>query len=121
MSERITLLQAMARQEGFYSKGTRPNRNNNPGDIEYGAFARAHGATGSDGRFAIFPNAAAGFAAMAALLLRHYQGLTVAQALNKYAPPIENATNVYLSHVCEWAGVQPGDLIDDHLGVSKAA
>ena len=43
-------------------------RNHNPGNIEYGAFARAHGATGSDGRFAIFPDDATGNAAMQALL-----------------------------------------------------
>lgn len=103
----------MARQEGFYVEGTRPNRNNNPGDIEYGDFALAHGATGTDGRFAIFPDAEAGFAAMKALLLKHYAGMTIEAALNKYAPPVENDTGTYLKHVCEWAGVQPFQLIDE--------
>lgn len=117
----MTLLEAMARQEGFYVKGTRPNKNNNPGDIEFGPFAKQHGATGSDGRFAIFPSAAAGFAAMGALLRKHYAGLTIKAALNKYAPPVENATDIYLAHVCEWSGVHPDDLIDAHLTELKAA
>lgn len=111
----MNLLEAMAREEGFFVKGTRPARNNNPGDLEYGPFAHAHGATGSDGRFAIFPNAATGFAAMRALLLEHYSGLTIAQALNKYAPPVENETNVYLQRVCEWAALTPEMKIEDAL------
>lgn len=111
----MTLLQAMARQEGYYAHGTRPQRNNNPGDLEYGKFAKAHGATGSDGRFAIFPDEQTGFSAMRALLASAYKGLTIEQALNKYAPPAENDVNTYLSRVCQWAGVQPSDLIDQHL------
>ena len=117
----MTLLEAMARQEGFLQKGTRPNRNNNPGDMEYGSFAKAHGATTSDGRFAIFPNALTGYRAMAALLRLHYAGMTIEAALNKYAPPVENDTNTYLQHVCEWANVSPSDLIDAHLAAPSDA
>jgi len=35
-------------------------RNNNPGNLEYRQLAQAHGAIGSDGRFAIFPDDATG-------------------------------------------------------------
>jgi hypothetical protein len=63
---------------------TRGDRNNNPGNIEYGAFARAHGATGSDGRFAIFPDRASGESAMGELLAKNYQGLTLAQIQRKW-------------------------------------
>jgi hypothetical protein len=111
----MTLLEAMARQEGFFAVGSRPKKNNNPGDIEYGKFARAHGAIGTDGRFAKFPTARDGYKAMAALLASAYHGMTVEAALNKYAPPIENQTNVYLAHVCEWTGLKPTDIISDHL------
>jgi hypothetical protein len=110
-----TLLQAMAKQEGFYASGTRPQRNHNPGDLEYHQFAINHGATGSDGRYAIFPDDDTGFAAMRILLLEHYKGLTLQQALDKYAPPAENETNIYLQHVCAWAECQPTDLIDNLL------
>lgn len=113
----MTFMEAIARQEGFYVEGTRPNRNNNPGDIEAGKFSAAHGATGSDGRFAIFPDADSGFAAMRALLTIAYLGLTVEQALNKWAPPVENQTNIYIDHVCEWTGMQPTDVLTaDNIG-----
>ena len=110
----MTFLQAIARQEGFYVEGTRPTRNHNPGDVEYGQFAKAHGATGGDPRFAIFPDDVTGFAAMRSLFQAPaYKGHTVSEALNTWAPPIENATNIYIEHVCEWVGCQPTDIIDD--------
>lgn len=112
----MTFLEAVGREEGVYATGSRPNRNNNPGDIEYGRFAIAHGATGTDGRFAIFPSLAIGYAAMKSLFLSPaYAGLTVAEALNKWAPPIENQTNRYITNVCLWVGCEPTDLIANVL------
>lgn len=113
----MNFLQAVAREEGFYAMGSRPQRNLNPGDIEYGKFALAHGATGTDGRFAIFPTADAGFAAMKALFQAPlYAGKTVTAALNTWAPPVENQTNAYIANVCEWVGCKPIDIIDGLLG-----
>lgn len=115
----MTFLEAIARMEGFYSKGTRPNRNHNPGDIQYGKFAAAHGALASDGRFAIFPDDETGFAAMKALLSGpSYEGMTVEEALNKWAPPVENDVSAYLENVCKWVGCQPSDLIGPLLEAS---
>jgi hypothetical protein len=112
----MSFLAAVAREEGFYTPGTRPNRNSNPGDIEYGPFAQAHGATHGDPRFAVFPDAATGFAAMAALFRSHgYSGLTVEQALNRWAPPAENQTNIYITNVCAWTGCKPTDLVSSLL------
>ena len=112
----MTFLQAIARMEGFYSSGSRPNRNNNPGDIEFGKFASAHGATGSDGRFATFPDPDTGFAAMKLLFQApSYKGLTVAAALNRWAPPVENSTSHYIQSVCEWVGCKSTDVIDQLL------
>jgi len=109
----MTFLEAIARMEGFYVPGSRPNRNRNPGDIEFGKFAIAHGATGSDGRFAVFPDPDTGFAAMKLLFQAPgYKGLTVAAALNRWAPPVENQTNHYIAAVCEWANCKPTDVID---------
>ena len=112
----MTFLEAVAREEGFYVEGSRPNRNKNPGDIEFGRFATAHGATQGDPRFAVFPDAATGWAAMKALFQGPaYKGLTVAEALNKWAPPVENQTNAYIANVCKWAACQPTDVIDSLL------
>lgn len=90
-------------------EGTRAWRNNNSGNIEYGEFARAHGAVGSDGRFAVFPTYEAGRAAKEALLFEtgSYRNLTLAQAINRYAPPNENDTTGYYTQVAEAVGVDP--------------
>ena len=64
------------------SGGSRAWRNNNPGNLEYGKFARGNGAIGTDGRFAIFPDTATGFNAMANLLSTSaYQNLTIEGAI----------------------------------------
>jgi hypothetical protein len=94
------------------AKGNIPNRCNNPGNIVFGNFARSHGAIGRAGgegnkRFAVFPNAQMGFAALIALLRDpSYQKLTLAEAINRYAPPSENNTSGYQKHVSTQTGIQ---------------
>ena len=89
--------------------GTRAWRNNNPGNIEYGKFAKAHGAIGTDGRFAVFPSYQAGRAAKEQLLFNStgYSGKTLAQAITRYAPHFENDTNGYIGTVARDTGVDP--------------
>ncbi len=112
-TKQMSFLEAIAREEGFYKAGTRPNRNNNPGDIEWGKFTQAHGATHGDPRFAVFPDATTGFSAMRALFQSSgYKGLTVEAALNRWAPPVENQTNAYIANVCLWCGCKSTDIID---------
>lgn len=108
----MSFLDAVARQEGYYLEASRAFHNKNPGDIEWGKFAQAHGATHGDPRFAVFPDASTGFAAMKALFQAdEYKNLTVRQALNKWAPPVENQTNVYITNVCKWVGCTPNEPI----------
>lgn len=76
--------------------GTRAWRNNNPGNIVYGEFARNNGAIGRGGRFAVFPDVATGRMAVAELLRTPaYNNLTISAAINRYAPPSENNTARY--------------------------
>lgn len=78
--------------------GSRNWRNNNPGNIEYGEFAIAHGAIGSDGRFAIFPDMETGYAAADALLSsKNYRGKSITSAINRWAPKSENNVKAYLA------------------------
>jgi hypothetical protein len=57
-----------------------------------------------------------GFAAMADLFGGPtYKGLTVAEALNKWAPPVENNTNSYIGNVCEWVGCKPDDPLEQWI------
>lgn len=78
--------------------GSRSWRNNNPGNIEFGAFARSMGATGTDGRFAKFPSYEAGRKAQEKLLFesRNYKDLTLGQAIRRWAPASENNVPAYL-------------------------
>lgn len=81
--------------------GTAATRNNNPGNIRPGNFATQAGAvgvsnTGVNGQFAVFPTVQAGLEAQKKLLTSDaYSGLTVSQAIAKYAPPKENNTAAY--------------------------
>lgn len=105
---------------------TNPNdprgvRNNNPGNINFGDWARAHGATGiepgKDGRFATFANAQAGLDALGELLRsKGYIGGgrdTVASILEKYAPRKDNNdTDMYIRMVAKRLGVDANAHLD---------
>ncbi len=94
--------------------GSRSWRDNNPGNIEAGPFADAHGAIGSDGRFAIFPDAETGMQALVSLLSSDsYQGLSIEDAMERYAPPSENDTDAYTSFITDNVGVDASTLMSD--------
>lgn len=91
--------------------GDRNWRNNNPGNMEYGKRAKSYGAIGSDGRFAIFPTMQMGDVARERLLFESgvYEGMSIEQAILKYAPPEENPdVGAYINTVAKAAGVSPG-------------
>jgi len=101
-----TILEAMARQEGFYIEDTLAQRHNNPGNMEFGAFALNHGALSTrGGRFAVFPTIDAGFGAMRELMRHSYLGLTLEQAIHKWAPSSENDTETYIKNVSLFTGL----------------
>lgn len=91
----------------FRMEGARNWRNNNPGNLEYGNFAKSLGAVGSDGRFAVFPSYEAGRQAKEQLIFSSpsYRDLTLEQAISRYAPPNENNTRSYINQVAAAAGV----------------
>lgn len=115
----LTIPQAIARMEGWYAQGqvpNRPQRNCNPGDIEFSKFATKFGAVAGDPRFAIFSSAEDGWAALIALLCEpDYATLTLEEAVNRYAPPIENRTDLYVAAVAHWTGRQPTDVIGQYV------
>ncbi|OAM32636.1 hypothetical protein A7Q01_00130 [Eikenella sp. NML96-A-049] len=102
--------------------GSRSWRNNNPGNMEYGTFAKAHGAIGTDGRFAIFPTEQAGRRAKEALIFESdggkrlpnnpldygagigYRNKTLTQMIAAYAPASENNTRAYQQRVLAAVG-----------------
>ncbi|WP_175720764.1 hypothetical protein [Burkholderia anthina] len=104
------------------SGASRGLRNNNPGNVEYGAFAKAHGAIGSDGRFAIFPSMEQGAAAHKVLLDSNYfaKGLdTPREIIKKYAPGTENDVPKYLAYL-KSKGFDPDMQVKDRDAFSAA-
>ena len=95
--------------------GSRNWRNNNPGNIEYGSFAKSQGAVGTDGRFAVFPTLEAGRKAKEELLFngKNYRGKTILQAIHKWAPPNENDTASYAQSLADAAGVDVNTAMSD--------
>ncbi|SNY93503.1 hypothetical protein SAMN04515647_3800 [Cohaesibacter sp. ES.047] len=87
--------------------GARNWRNNNPGNLEFGDFAKSHGAIGTDGRFAVFPDYETGRKAKASLLFESgsYKSKSIASAISRYAPASENNTKAYYSAIAEAVGV----------------
>lgn len=95
--------------------GTRSWRNNNPGNIEYGPFAKSQGAVGSDGRFAVFSSYEEGRAAKTALLFesKGYANKTIQGAINRYAPDFENDSVAYARTIARAAGVTVDTKLSD--------
>jgi hypothetical protein len=105
------------------SGGARGLRNNNPGNLRYGAFAKAQGATGQDDKgFAVFPSMEAGAAAQATLLDKNYFGKglnTPREIINKYAPSSENNVGAYLDYLNK-RGFGADKPITDRAGFASA-
>lgn len=117
----MTLLDAIARMEGWEVLTSRNRRNNNPGNIEWGKFSQAHGACELESghtpnRFAVFPTSDLGFACLEALLKSPgYISLNIEQCFLKYAPGSENDTMNYIASVCKWMNCERYDMVKDHL------
>lgn len=94
-------------------------RTNNPGAMNYGDFARRHGAVGSDGRLAIFPDQDTGFKAMSSLLdiygrrgqnsISTIIGGTPDNPNRAWAPRgvDNNSTDTYIQKVAGHLGIDP--------------
>ncbi|MFC0323675.1 integrating conjugative element protein [Gallibacterium melopsittaci] len=93
----------LTRREG----GSLAWRNNNPGNIKCGDFSRSMGAIGcGPSGFAVFPDETAGEKAIHALLKTNsYNNLSIAKAMERYAPPKENDTELYINQITKATGL----------------
>jgi len=89
----------------------RPQRTNNPLNLR---FAHQTEAVGKDkDGFAVFPFWEAGFrAAHAQIRLDASRGLTLAQFIEKFAPPSENDTENYIDFICDEMRCGPLTMLD---------
>lgn len=110
--------------DGTTSRSTanRNVRNNNPGNISNGDFAKQYGAVGGDDRFAVFPTPEAGRKAHAALIFESnmakklstkadygaglgYKDKSLRQMINSFAPPEDkNDSNQYYNTILKAVG-----------------
>lgn len=95
-------------------------KNNNPGNIRRSATQyKGEVVPSQDGTFKQFENMAWGYRAIFVLLhtyrIRH--GLdTIAQMIERYAPPTENDTQRYVSFVAFRSGIGSGEKLDTLSG-----
>lgn len=100
------------------SKLPRGIRNNNPGNIRDGS-DKWQGLSGidDDDQFAVFTDPTWGIRALARILINYqdkYNLRTVAEIINRWAPPSENNTRAYVERVCEAMEVAPHEALDMH-------
>lgn len=93
-----------------YYNGTLAWRNNNPGNIKFGEFARSKGAIGKTNEdMSVFPTFEMGEEAQEELLFgpnSRYKGLTLQQTIYKYAPASDgNDPKEYTNFVSRKSGI----------------
>jgi hypothetical protein len=99
--------EAIATAEGFYSVGSRPYRNNNPGDLTVDITGKG---VGMDGPFVIYATALDGFNALhkqisewlAGTSLHISGNMTIAQAAQVYSP---DGWQDWANNVADYLGV----------------
>lgn len=107
--------EAIAFAEGFYVAGSRPARNNNPGDLTL------TGDLGKDGMYGVWSTLQAGWDALYHMLQRDLSGnstiyspdMTIQEFANKYTATDQTA---WASNVASQLGVTPDTKISDWLG-----
>ena len=89
----------------------RPTRNNNPGNIKKSS-RTYFGETDVDSEYESFRTPEQGYAAMFDLLNRRYAGMTLSEALHKYAPVYDgNDTEKYIRFVEKKSGLSRDDFV----------
>lgn len=108
----IRIAQAIASAEGFHTSGSRPNRNNNPGDLTY---AFGYPTSGVDGAFPIFSTVTDGWNALYTQVQEMFDGtsayynpgMTISQIGLLYAGGDPN----WATNVASYLGVTPDTVI----------
>jgi len=97
------LAHLIAKYEGFYVTGSKPQRYNNPGDLRHSPNAQHAGDPDDIGQY---KTPELGWEDLEAQLQKYAKrGLTLAQMIAVYAPGNENNTKAYLQFVAKGLGV----------------
>lgn len=123
------LTQAIAKKEGYGASPTnRPTRNANPGNLRERPPNDSRGPLfpqypKDDGGYVIFPSPEIGWHELRIRVKAAVEsGTTLASFINRWAPPSENDTRLYIQQVSSWlGGVDPNRPMSDYAGVEVAA
>lgn len=92
-------------------------RNNNPGNVERGndRWLGMSADQSSDSRFLVFDTPEAGIRCLMRLLINYQERhgtKTMREAINRWAPPVENNSSAYVQHVSRLTGFDPDEPLD---------
>ena len=92
-------------------------RNNNPGNVERGKdrWLGMSADQSSDPRFLVFDTPEAGIRCLMRILINYQErhGIkTMREAINRWAPPVENNSSAYVQHVSRLTGFDPDEPLD---------
>lgn len=100
---RTKLAQLIAREEGFFTSGTLPQRNHNPGDLRHSPHS-SHTADAPEAIGDIDSDTDGWEDLERQLQIDAGRNMTLQQAIYSWAPPSENNTEKYLSDVLDGFG-----------------
>lgn len=122
-SDETVTIYKVGDKEEIRTGGSVSWRYNNPGLIYYGDYAKAVGAIGTDGRYAIFPSYDIGKLALKHLLFestRGYKNKTLEDAMKFYAPKNEGFnTDYYLKTIRLDTGIPMTKVLTDFTDDEK--
>jgi hypothetical protein len=96
------LAKLIATEEGFFTSGSLPQRNRNPGDLRHSPHSQHPGDANAIG---VIDSDADGWADLERQLqLDASRGMTLREAIYSWAPPTENDTAGYLAFVLNGFG-----------------
>ncbi len=96
----------ISKEEGFWIRGSLPQRRHNPGDLRHGPHCSHQGI--DPNAVGIEPCDQAGWEDLERQLeLDAGRGMTLRSFIGSYAPPEENDTGKYLAYICDGLGMSP--------------
>ncbi|HEY8269706.1 MAG TPA: DUF3892 domain-containing protein [Pseudobdellovibrionaceae bacterium] len=97
--------------------GSRPWRNQNPGNLVPGNVSKRNGTIGAAGGFAIFPDYETGHCALLDSLKNVHGNKDIALLMKVYAPPKENDTKKYIAFMRKKIGIKGNKKIKEFSDV----
>ncbi len=96
-----------------FGGGSRPWRNQNPGNLVVGNVSKRNGTIGKAGGFAAFPDYETGHGALLDSLMTAHGNKSIAALMEVYAPRKENNTKKYIAFIRKKTGIKGNKKVKD--------